>query len=112
MALEGFLALSTAIRLIGVYIAYHIIRALYNISPFHPLSLIPGPKLAAATWLYETWFDLILGGRYTNEIQRMHEVYGTKRLNSLHHVLSLFGKTRNQTKTKNEYHICRSCCAH
>jgi cytochrome P450 len=50
---------------------------LYNISPFHPLSHIPGPKVAAATWLYEAWFDLILGGRYTNEIKRMHEVYGT-----------------------------------
>ncbi|KAF3396164.1 Trichodiene oxygenase [Penicillium rolfsii] len=76
MALEDFLALSTVIRLIGVYIAYHIIRALYNISPFHPLSHIPGPKLAAATWFYEGWYDLILGGMYTNEIRRMHEVYG------------------------------------
>lgn len=76
MAFGGLLALSTVIRLIGVYIAYSIIRALYNVSPFHPLSHIPGPKLAAATWLYECWFDLILGGMYTKEIQRMHEVYG------------------------------------
>jgi hypothetical protein len=81
MALEGILALSTVIRLIGVYVAYHIIRALYNISPFHPLSHIPGPKLAAATWFYEAWFDLILGGMYTNEIKRMHEIYGTNNAN-------------------------------
>ena len=76
MAVEGLLALSTVLRLIGVYLAYHIVRALYNVSPFHPLSHIPGPKFAAATWLYEAWFDLILNGRYTNEIKRMHDVYG------------------------------------
>jgi hypothetical protein len=110
MALEGILALSTVIRLVGVYIAYHIVRALYNISPFHPLSHIPGPKLAAATWFYEGWFDLILGGMYTNEIQRMHEVYGTKSANLVRCTVLVpaFGKT----KTKTEYHIPRSCCAH
>jgi hypothetical protein len=76
MAVEGFLSVSTVIRLIGVYVAYQILRTLYNISPFHPLSHIPGPKLAAATWMYEAWFDLIQGGMYTKEIKRMHEVYG------------------------------------
>ncbi|KAF7858483.1 hypothetical protein EAF04_009083 [Stromatinia cepivora] len=67
---------STLIRLVGLWLIYHVIRALYNISPLHPLSHIPGPKLAAATFLYEGWFDLILGGRYTHEIKRMHEFYG------------------------------------
>lgn len=78
MSPDGTLALSTAIRLIGIYIVYHITRAIYNISPLHPLSHIPGPKLAAATWLYECWFDLILGGMYTNEIKRMHDIYGNQ----------------------------------
>jgi hypothetical protein len=75
---DGTLALSTAIPLIGIYIVYHITRAIYNTSSLHPLSHIPGPKLAAATWLYECWFDLILGGMYTNEIKRMHDIYGNQ----------------------------------
>ncbi|KAE8325999.1 cytochrome P450 [Aspergillus sergii] len=42
----------------------------------HPLRNIPGPKLAAATHLYEWYYDLFLGGRYLFEIERMHERYG------------------------------------
>ncbi|GCB21809.1 trichodiene oxygenase [Aspergillus awamori] len=67
---------SSLLRLLGFYVLYRLSRALYNISPLHPLSHVPGPKLAAATFLYEAWFDLIQGGRYTREIQRMHEIYG------------------------------------
>jgi hypothetical protein len=50
--------------------------ALYNVSPFHPLSKFPGPKLAAASYLYEAWYDLVLVGRYSWEIKAMHEKYG------------------------------------
>ncbi|KAL2802295.1 cytochrome P450 [Aspergillus granulosus] len=60
----------------GLWLAYFLLRALYNILPLHPLNHIPGPKLAAATFLYEAWFDLVLGGRYTHQIKRMHEKYG------------------------------------
>ncbi|KAK2044830.1 trichodiene oxygenase [Colletotrichum somersetense] len=62
--------------LIIAWIAYHFVLALYNISPFHPLSKIPGPKLAGASYLYEFWFDFVKKGRYTLEIRRLHEVYG------------------------------------
>lgn len=62
---------------IGVaWLAYHVLKALYNISPFHPLAKIPGPKLAAASYLPEFYHDVILGGRYTHAIKRMHEEYG------------------------------------
>ncbi|GKT84348.1 trichodiene oxygenase [Colletotrichum tofieldiae] len=60
------------------WIVYHFIRALYNASPLHPLSKIPGPKLAAASYLYEFWFDFVRKGRYTHEIRRMHEIYGLR----------------------------------
>ncbi|KAK1981006.1 trichodiene oxygenase [Colletotrichum cereale] len=59
-----------------VWIAYHFVRALYRVSSLHPLSKIPGPKLAGASYLYEFWFDFVKKGRYTLEIRRMHEVYG------------------------------------
>ncbi|KAK1572694.1 trichodiene oxygenase [Colletotrichum navitas] len=62
--------------LLVVWIIHHFVRALYNVSPLHPLSKIPGPKLAGASYLYEFWFDFVKKGRYTLEIRRLHEVYG------------------------------------
>ena len=47
------------------------IRRLY----FHPLTHIPGPKLAALTWWYEFYFDVVRQGRYVFHIQELHERY-------------------------------------
>ncbi|GKT41142.1 cytochrome P450 monooxygenase sdnE [Colletotrichum spaethianum] len=66
----------TVSALVVAWIVYQFMRALYNASPLHPLSKIPGPTLAAASYLYEFWFDFVKKGRYTLEIRRMHEVYG------------------------------------
>lgn len=59
-----------------IWLAYHILKALYNVSPFHPLSHIPGPRLAAASYLPEFYYDVIKFGRYTSEIRDMHKTYG------------------------------------
>ncbi|KAK3210380.1 hypothetical protein GRF29_44g2555326 [Pseudopithomyces chartarum] len=67
---------STTMRLAGLWLLYRIALALYNISPFHPLARFPGPKLAAMTFLYEFWYEGIRWGKYTWEIERMHEKYG------------------------------------
>lgn len=48
------------------------IRRLY----FHPLAHIPGPKLAALTWWYEFYFDVIQPGQYVFHIQELHKQYG------------------------------------
>jgi hypothetical protein len=58
--------------------------ALYNISPLHPLSQFPGPKLAAATIYYEAWFDVLKVGRYTWKIREMHEKHGTPLYHYIH----------------------------
>ncbi|KAJ5939782.1 Benzoate 4-monooxygenase cytochrome P450 [Penicillium verhagenii] len=55
--------------LLGIRIA---IYRLYG----HPLSAFPGPKLAAVTFLYEFYYDVVKGGMYIWEIERMHEKYG------------------------------------
>ncbi|KAI1335852.1 cytochrome P450 [Xylariaceae sp. FL0016] len=61
---------------LGLFLVYQVLKTLYNASPLHPLHKIPGPKLAAATYLPEFYHDVILDGRYTHEIKRMHEKYG------------------------------------
>jgi len=48
------------------------IRRLY----LHPLAHIPGPKLAALTWWYEFYYDVIQQGRYVFKIQELHKKYG------------------------------------
>ncbi|KAH8896733.1 cytochrome P450 [Thozetella sp. PMI_491] len=78
-SVESFTAVLTwpnLARLAGLWLGYQVLVALYNISPFHPLSRFPGPKLAAMTLLYECWYDLILVGKYTKAIAKMHEAYG------------------------------------
>ncbi|KAF9890911.1 hypothetical protein FE257_005487 [Aspergillus nanangensis] len=66
----------TIVYLIGLWIGYRILIACYNISPLHPLSRFPGPKRAAASYLYEAYYDWVCLGRYGHEIRRMHERYG------------------------------------
>lgn len=63
--------------LVAAWLLYHVLKMLYNVSPLHPLYAVPGPKLAAASYLPEFWHDVVLFGRYTSRIRKMHEKYGT-----------------------------------
>ncbi|KAI5201242.1 hypothetical protein E4T38_06142 [Aureobasidium subglaciale] len=65
-----------ALCLCTTYIA---VRALYNLF-FHPLAGFPGPKLTASSKLYEFYYDVLRGGQFFYEIQRMHELYGPERI--------------------------------
>jgi hypothetical protein len=57
------------------FIAYFIILGTYR-AYWDSLSSFPGPKIAAATQLYEFYYDVILGGRYTFRIKELHDEYG------------------------------------
>lgn len=43
---------------------------------FSPLARFPGPKLAAASSLFEAYYDLVLDGKYPWKIREMHAKYG------------------------------------
>ncbi|KAH9882455.1 hypothetical protein J1614_000691 [Plenodomus biglobosus] len=66
----------TIFGLIAVWVVLKALQALYNVSPLHPLSGLPGPKLAAATYLPEFYHDVVRFGGYTKEIRKLHERYG------------------------------------
>ena len=58
---------------IGFYLLLRTIYRLY----FHPLSKIPGPKLTAISHAYEFYYDVICGGKFLFQIEKMHQQYGT-----------------------------------
>ncbi|KAK0763227.1 LOW QUALITY PROTEIN: hypothetical protein N5P37_004213, partial [Trichoderma harzianum] len=73
--IDGLTILQSAVLTFGFWAVYKLLRPIYNIT-LHPLAGFPGPVLAGASYWYEGYFDLILWGRYTGEIARMHEKYG------------------------------------
>ncbi|KAL4789749.1 cytochrome P450 [Aspergillus venezuelensis] len=58
-----------------VTVFYLILRTVYRLY-LHPLARFPGPKLTAATGLYEIYHDVMRGGKFLWEIEKMHERYG------------------------------------
>jgi hypothetical protein len=65
-------ALATGAVFLFLYVVSGAIYRLY----FSPIAKFPGPKLAALTLWYEFYYDVIKKGRYTWEIEKMHEKYG------------------------------------
>ncbi|GFN16855.1 cytochrome P450 [Aspergillus tubingensis] len=56
-------------------VTYAVTLAIYRFY-LHPLRAFPGPRLAAFTFWYEFYYDVILGGQYIFQIRRLHERYG------------------------------------
>ncbi|EDR02822.1 uncharacterized protein LACBIDRAFT_253742 [Laccaria bicolor S238N-H82] len=43
---------------------------------FHPLSKVPGPKLAAISGLYMAYYDIVMLGGMVDQLEVLHEKYG------------------------------------
>ncbi|KAI9843443.1 MAG: hypothetical protein M1838_002619 [Thelocarpon superellum] len=56
-------------------IAYIAANAVYQLY-FSPIAGFPGPWLAAVTFWYEFYYDVVLRGRYTWRIGELHQQYG------------------------------------
>lgn len=58
---------------------------------FHPLSKFPGPRLAALTPLYKTYYEVFRGGELLKRIQELHNIHGDYPLTNRHeqHILFL-----------------------
>ncbi|KAI4242602.1 MAG: hypothetical protein L6R40_003983 [Gallowayella cf. fulva] len=56
-------------------VSYLLFRSIYRLF-LSPLSRIPGPKLAALTTHYQTYYNVVKGGQFLFKIRDLHEIYG------------------------------------
>jgi hypothetical protein len=80
---------STLIFLALVFIIWHItILAVWRLL-FHPLSKIPGPRLAAINGLYGFYHNAIADGKYSLLFPKLHRKYSASSVvdNPLYHML-------------------------
>jgi hypothetical protein len=66
-------------RILLYLLLFLVARALYVICYrliFHPLARVPRPKLAAASYLYQTYYSIVPGSRYYAQIGKLHQKYG------------------------------------
>ena len=56
-------------------LAYGFLLSSYRLA-ISKLSGFPGPKIAAATYWYEFYYEWWCGGKYIFEIEKMHKKYG------------------------------------
>ncbi|KAK4210604.1 cytochrome P450 monooxygenase sdnE [Rhypophila decipiens] len=67
--------MSSLYVLVAFYIVYLIALVIYRLY-LSPLAKFPGPKLAACSKWYEFYYDVVLRGQFTFQIQRLHRKYG------------------------------------
>ena len=64
-----------AVGFLIVSFLYFIALVVYRLY-LSPLSKFPGPRLAAATYLFEGYYDVVKRGKYTFKIRDLHAEYG------------------------------------
>lgn len=99
------------ILLFTVSLCWLTYRSIYRLF-FHPLSHIPGPRLAAVSYIYQFYFDVIKGGMYIWEVRRLHEEYGNQH-QPLHGFMESYSRgqrveLRNSTRSYHSHQSQRS----
>jgi hypothetical protein len=61
--------------LLSTWTIYKTIQRLF----LSPLAKIPGPRLAALTYWYEAYYDVVKPGQYAFKIKELHQQYGELR---------------------------------
>lgn len=61
----------------GSFVIYNLLLIVYRLF-FHPLAKFPGPKLAAASYWYEFYYDAVQPGKYIWKIKELHQIYGKR----------------------------------
>ena len=62
-------------HLIPLFLLYLLSLATYRLF-FSPIAHIPGPKLGALSSLYEFYYDCVLFGQFSFQIEKLHKQYG------------------------------------
>lgn len=57
------------------YLLYGIGLVVYRLY-FHPLAKFPGSRLAAVTYWYEAYYEIVKTGKFTFKISELHDKYG------------------------------------
>ena len=60
-----------------------VLRAIYNVY-FHSLSRFPGPKLAAASFWWQTYIDILEQKPWATKLVELHNTYGACKLTLAH----------------------------
>ncbi|TEY57352.1 hypothetical protein BOTCAL_0220g00050 [Botryotinia calthae] len=69
--------ISLSIQIIIVAVVFTYLCCVFQRLYFHPLSKIPGPRLAAATSWYEFYYNVIRDGSYIKNFEQMHNDYNS-----------------------------------
>ncbi|KAI9710154.1 MAG: hypothetical protein M1820_002956 [Bogoriella megaspora] len=70
----NFNSASYGSTLMIAWIIWNILRCIHRLY-YHPLRNVPGPRLAALTFWYETYYEVVQPARYTWKIGELHEQY-------------------------------------
>ncbi|KAJ5499101.1 Cytochrome P450 [Penicillium expansum] len=73
----GYLGIGSSILFLScVFLIYIVVKAIVRLY-FHPLSDIPGPRLAAVSRWYDFYYNVIHDGTYSGQWLQMHKKYNS-----------------------------------
>lgn len=69
-------SIAAVVSTLAIFIVLSIAAIFFYRLTWHPLARFPGPKLAAVSGWYETYYDCLLLGKFSEHINRLHQEYG------------------------------------